>query len=426
MAETNKTEFVESSAGPTPTSPSKDYDGEVPSPSKEFQTLEGESTTDGYTTDNTEFETDASTWVAHKAPKGSDDCQDHYVLNINPYDNTAVLAKEELVARESLLGQIQLEPGTSGMIVQLFKSIDTDKSGEITVEDFDKFEDEGAAWKKIEKHFDEDSDGTVTMDEFRMGFKGFGIDAKLDTPIGFEAPHDWTFDQWLAQAGSVLNKSVVEQCRILGQWVQQFDGIKSECATAATKQEKAEDTLLMGIYLNPFAEAQVHKLYSVMDRDENGVLEAADFAVMSKNAETSAFWEELKTNFDVDGDECITLIEFKQHICQTVADRMPVGSTPASSWTWRQVLGRLSEWANRMVQQQCREIFDYFAFGEYGTADSESAKEAGLDMMAKNFGAGTTLKEPAFPGGEPKKAARDGNHRIRLRFHFQHPWATAG
>ena len=39
-------------------------------------------------------------------------------------------------------------------------------------------------WDKLAKHFDEDSDGVVTLDEFRLGFKGFGTAKTKKKPPG--------------------------------------------------------------------------------------------------------------------------------------------------------------------------------------------------------------------------------------------------
>ena len=37
-----------------------------------------------------------------------------------------------------------------------------------------------------------------------------------------------------------------------------------------------------------------------------------------------------------------------------------------ANWTWRQVMARLGEWCNWMVQEQCREIFSYLAYAPCG------------------------------------------------------------
>jgi Ca2+-binding EF-hand superfamily protein len=75
----------------------------------------------------------------------------------------------------------------------------------------------------------------------------------------------------------------------------------------------------------------------MLDTDGNGTLEASDFAVMSKNAGTADLWNELKENFDENGDEQISFDEFKRHIANTVAAKIPLGSIPRKDWTWRQV-----------------------------------------------------------------------------------------
>lgn len=364
--------------------------------------------TDPTTWDKAGFATLADGSRNPAEPLGPQAGQHHYQLTVNPYEGTADLKKRDELDAEAVIAAVELELGTSGVIVQLFKTIDTDGSGELTIEDFEKVmgdedqEEAAEKWDKLAKHFDEDSDGIVTLDEFRLGFKGFGIEAKLDTEIGFEAPYTWTVKQWIAELQSVLNRSVVDQCKAIGGWFSQFDGKMAEVRSAATQAEKEADTMLMVIYMNQATELQIHRLFELMDQDDNGVLEAADFAIMSKNSGTSNFWAQLKANFDANGDDCITFDEFKAHIASTVCERIEVGSIPRKDWTWRQVIGRLTEWSNRMVQEQCREIFDYMAHGEYGHTTNEDVAESGISANAVNFGCGSKLGDPAFPGGEPE------------------------
>ena len=75
----------------------------------------------------------------------------------------------------------------------------------------------------------------------------------------------------------------------------------------------------------------------MLDTDGNGTLEASDFAVMAKNAGTADLWNQLKENFDENGDEQISLDEFKRHIADTVCVKIPLGSIPRKDWSWRQV-----------------------------------------------------------------------------------------
>jgi len=145
---------------------------------------------------------------------------------------------------------------------------------------------------------------------------------------------------------------------------------------------------------------------------------------MSKNSGTSSFWAQLKANFDANGDDCITFDEFKAHIASTVCERIEVGSIPRKDWTWRQVIGRLTEWSNRMVQEQCREIYDYMAHGEYGHTTNEDVAESGVSANAANFGCGSKLGEPAFPGGEPEP--QYGNTGGQLIDAFGAPAAPTG
>lgn len=75
--------------------------------------------------------------------------------------------------------------------------------------------------------------------------------------------------------------------------------------------------------------------------------------------------------------------------------------------TFVQVIARLTEWGNRMVKEQCREILMYSVCGEYSNVpigDEEidgGAVSANFKKILADFGCGAQLGEPAFPGGEP-------------------------
>eukprot|EP00041_Stephanoeca_diplocostata_P007798 m.112718 g.112718 ORF g.112718 m.112718 type:complete len:491 (+) comp17036_c0_seq1:111-1583(+) len=337
--------------------------------------------------------------------------QHHYTLEVNEAAGSADLQSQEVLQSESVITSMPLCNSVSGRIVQLFKSIDADNSGEITVDDFDLLVEDDSdmvaeTWAKLADSFDADNDGSITLEEFRLGFKGYGIESQIDAVIGFEAPFDWTIADWSTEIARVMNKSVLMECRILGGWFAQFDGKKGELKTVASAVERAEDAVLMAMYLTNEAETQIHKLFDVLDKDGNGVLEAMDFAVMSKNPGTTGLWEEVKAHFDEDGDESITIDEFKRHIVNTVCEKIPLGSIPRKDWTWRQVIARLSTWANSMVMEQCRELCDYTLYGEYGTADADK-EDAGYTELMSQFGCGHRLGEPAFPGGEPYNVEED-------------------
>ena len=53
---------------------------------------------------------------------------------------------------------------------------------------------------------------------------------------------------------------------------------------------------MMVVYQNEESISQLKALFDLMDKDKNGTLDAADFAVMSKNPETASFWDELKVS----------------------------------------------------------------------------------------------------------------------------------
>jgi len=326
--------------------------------------------------------------------------QHHFEIEVDHDNSTASLVKHSQLEMPNAIASMTLDQATNAAIVHLFKSIDVNGDGELTQEDFDKLagdldSDFGAeGWAKLQEHFDVDADGRVSLDEFRFGLKGFGIKVCLESQIGFSAPYDWTVAQWCNEVSSVFSKSVSYETSLLSGWYQQFDGIKSAMRGKSTETERNTDPTLLVVYLNSDSEGQLKRLYELMDKDGNGKLEASDFAIMSKNPQTAQFWEELKVNFDQDGDDAITLEEFKLRVMDTVRTRIEVGSIPSAAWTWRQVIARLGEWCNWMVQEQCREIFSYLAYGEYGSANDDA-------QDSESFGCGSSLGAPAFPGGEP-------------------------
>jgi len=332
----------------------------------------------------------------------------HYEIEIDHEAGTATLSERAVVDATAAVATMKLTSSSNGAIVNLFKSIDADGSGDIASDDFAKmagddeeFGNEG--WNKLETHFDVDGDGSITMDEFRFGLKGFGMKVALESEIGFEAPHYWTLSQWVAEIQAVFNKSVARETSLLSGWFQQYDGKKSAMRAKSNAAERAQDPTLMVIYQNEESIKQLKALFNLMDKDGNGTLDASDFAVMSKNPETASFWDELKANFDSDGDESITFDEFCERVVSTVSERVSVGSIPRKDWTWRQVIARLTEWGNWMIQEQCREIHDYFAYGEYESKSTEHVEEG------DHFGCGLHLGSPAFPGGEPKDT-KDASH----------------
>lgn len=349
--------------------------------------------------------------TAKTAPTGDQ----HYEIEIDHDAGTATLSERSVVDDSLSIATMKLTSSSNGAIINLFKSIDADKSGDIAADDFAKmagddaeFGDEG--WKKLESHFDVDGDGSITMDEFRFGLKGYGMKVALESDIAFEAPHYWTLTQWVQEIESVFNKSVARETSLLSGWFQQYDGKKSAMRAKSNAAERAQDPTLMVIYQNEESTSQLKALFDVMDKDKSGTLDAADFAIMSKNPETASFWDELKANFDSDGDEEITFDEFSARIVSTVASRVSVGSIPRKDWTWRQVIARLTEWGNWMIQEQCREINDYFCYGEYQSKTTEHAEEG------DQFGCGMHLGSPAFPGGEPKDAKDASNLGLSADF----------
>jgi hypothetical protein len=81
-----------------------------------------------------------------------------------------------------------------------------------------------AAWVKLASHFDQDSDGVVTVEEFRSGLKQLGLATVLHAPLAFEAPQHWTLEQWLTELSGCVSKQVAAECQQLKGWFEQYDG----------------------------------------------------------------------------------------------------------------------------------------------------------------------------------------------------------
>ena len=93
--------------------------------------------------------------------------------------------------------------------------------------------------------------------EFRVGFKGYGIESVIDSSINFEAPFDWTVQNWSDEIARVMNFSVKRECAVLRGWFSQFDGSSGELRTVASRAERNEDRLLLAIYMDAESEKQV-------------------------------------------------------------------------------------------------------------------------------------------------------------------------
>lgn len=87
-----------------------------------------------------------------------------------------------------------------------------------------------------------------------------------------------------------------------------------------------------------------------------------------------------------------------------------------------QVIARLTEWASRMVKEQCREILMYSVCGEYSSipvGDEEidgGSVSANFKQVLSEFGCGAALGEPAFPGGEPAGSTSRGTAALSTSF----------
>ena len=298
------------------------------------------------------------------------------------------------------LATLSVHEGVNGMVLELFKAIDTNLDGSLTEDDFSNFgqttgneEYAAEAWLKLASKFDDDNDGSITLAEFHNGVKYAGLTSAMAGTLDFVAPADWTMEQWCNEFGGVLSRSVAKECTVLKGWFQSYDGVKSAMRSKSTKAERQQNTAVANVPLHAEPQSQLQALFGVLDADNSGTLEAADFATLSKNEGTATFWTELKANFDSDGDETITFDEFSARIVSTVYSRVAVGfsAAPTKEWTWSRMLAYLVEWSNALVCEQAAEIFDYHVHGEYGAEDSPE-----VAALSATFGSGFHF------GGNPK------------------------
>lgn len=80
----------------------------------------------------------------------------------------------------------------------------------------------------------------------------------------------------------MLNISVKRECQVLRGWFGQFDGSRSEIRTIATRAERNDDRLLLGIYMDPVSEAQVcqHHCFLGLVEDTNAAWAASDLPLV--------------------------------------------------------------------------------------------------------------------------------------------------
>lgn len=277
---------------------------------------------------------------------------------------------------------VVLSTAAVAAVLELFDAIDGNNDGTLTSEDFDELAsdaDFGAeGWARLQARFDLDGDGLVTKDEFVCVLKGLGLRKVLNAQLEFTAPARWTLVQWCNELSELVSIAVQNECAALRGWFEQYDGIKSAmrgATTAADRAEEGKHSLVATMDTDTESTAQMKTLFHVVDKHSRGVLEAVDFATLSKNPATGFWWREVKMHFDGFAVEKLVSTEFKARIVGAVHHRSPVGMRPAETTTWGEMVAMLREWGDWRVQTLCLAIFDARLHGEYGAEMDTATQE---------------------------------------------------
>lgn len=123
---------------------------------------------------------------------------------------------------DDLIAGIALSEESTDQIIRLFKIIDKNSDGSLDVKDFQLTRDITGAqhkkWAELRDKFDFDGDGTVTLSEFRRGFKKMVLKLAC-TVVGTST--ELTIEGYLKELERYINEQVQELCRSAYLWYTQ-------------------------------------------------------------------------------------------------------------------------------------------------------------------------------------------------------------
>eukprot|EP00051_Salpingoeca_urceolata_P027700 m.482843 g.482843 ORF g.482843 m.482843 type:complete len:146 (+) comp22682_c0_seq1:137-574(+) len=129
---------------------------------------------------------------------------------------------EEDDDRPALIRGIFLDEDAQAQIAKLFQMIDQNSDGTLSKDDFQSFDafqnQAGAAkWLELRAKFDDDCDGAITLDEFRTGFKKLALDKPA--MLGSLPPASTNLAAWLDEIESRINIATKELCQQVFTWL---------------------------------------------------------------------------------------------------------------------------------------------------------------------------------------------------------------
>eukprot|EP00042_Codosiga_hollandica_P022572 m.84637 g.84637 ORF g.84637 m.84637 type:complete len:146 (-) comp50842_c0_seq1:117-554(-) len=122
--------------------------------------------------------------------------------------------------RTNLIRGIFLDTESTELIERLFKLIDTNSDGTLTIQDFDTpfvsaVPKQLAKWNELRLHFDANCDGEISIAEFKEGFKKLAL--SRPAAMGSLPPADTSLSVWLDEIEGRVNLATKDLCEELFQ-----------------------------------------------------------------------------------------------------------------------------------------------------------------------------------------------------------------
>jgi len=212
---------------------------------------------------------------------------------------------------------IYLEDSTKIGLQTLFGVLDKTADGVIDGADFGpQFGSRRtmALWERLRDEFDEDSSGSIDPVEFISGFKRLAMMQPLDQSAFTKVP--LTNLELLEQLQNSANAIVRALCSQLFDTVKDADPQPQPVAPFWAEQPQMALLSVNGLYMVEKLQQYLQCLFTAFDRDQNGVLSAADFEIPASLQNPRATnqaqqkWAAIQGAFDLNQDGQVTPDEF--------------------------------------------------------------------------------------------------------------------